>query len=437
MSVVIRVENVSKRYRLGVINRQMLYQDLQSRWARWRGRPDPNAPLHAKHSRDDGDTHEEFWALRDVSFEVRDGESVGIIGSNGAGKSTLLKILSEITAPTSGRALMKGRVASLLEVGTGFHPELTGRENVFLNGAILGMNRAEIAGKFDQIVDFSGVEQFIDTPVKRYSSGMRVRLAFAVAAHLQPEILIVDEVLAVGDVAFQEKCLTKMDESCRSGRTILFVSHNMTALDKLCRRGLVLENGRIVFDGTQTGAIEKYLEQNAGDPADLSAQHNRRGSGEILVSKVELGNRDGHKTTAIRAGEECRISLHYDKRTTKHYPNLTVAVIVSTNLDVPVFAHHNQLAGQLFGALPGAGVFVCSIPNLPLAAGSYHLRFRIKSDMLGGDALDGINDPIPFTVTGGDFHGSGVHLHPSFGCAQVKADWHVEPPDEQRAAEIA
>lgn len=434
MSVAIRVENVSKRYRLGVINRHMLYQDLQSRWARWRGQPDPNAPVLTAHRHSDPDAHEEFWALRDVSFEVQEGESVGVIGSNGAGKSTLLKILSEITAPTAGRVLMKGRVASLLEVGTGFHYELTGRENVFLNGAILGMARHEIARKFDQIVDFSGVEQFIDTPVKRYSSGMRVRLAFAVAAHLDPEILIIDEVLAVGDVAFQEKCLTKMDESCRSGRTVLFVSHNMTMLDALCRRGVVLEHGRLVFQGTQTAAIENYLERNIADPGDLSAQRNRRGSGEILVSKVELADRHGHKTTTVRAGEECRIFLHYDKRTAKQYPNLTAAVIVSTNLDAPVFAHHNRLAGQSLGSLPATGVLVCSIPDLPLASGSYHLRFGIKTDVVGGDVLDGINDAIPFTVTGGDFFGSGVHLPSSFGNVLVKADWRVETPAEQQPA---
>ena len=219
MSTVIKVENLSKLYRLGVINRDMLYKDLQSRWAKFRGKEDPNAPIGAKHRQrlEHGD---EFWALRNVDLEVKEGEILGIIGRNGAGKSTMLKILSQITAPTEGKIKVKGRIASLLEVGTGFHPELTGRENVYLNGAILGMTRKEVASKFDEIVAFAEIDEFIDTPVKRYSSGMYVRLAFAVAAHLDPEILIVDEVLAVGDAAFQQKCMSKMQSASQdSGKT--------------------------------------------------------------------------------------------------------------------------------------------------------------------------------------------------------------------------
>ena len=228
MSVAIRAENLGKQYRLGVINRKMFIAELQSRWARWRGRADPHAKIVEMQRGDRQKAQTEggnFWALRDVDFELRPGEVAGFIGPNGSGKSTLLKILSKVTAPTTGRVLMKGQIASLLEVGTGFHPDLTGRENVFLNGAILGMTRAEIARKFDEIVAFAELAAFIDTPVKRYSSGMYVRLAFAVAAHLQPEILIVDEVLAVGDASFQRKCIGKMGEVARSeGRTVLFVS---------------------------------------------------------------------------------------------------------------------------------------------------------------------------------------------------------------------
>ena len=268
MGTVIRVEDLSKQYHLGKIDRQMLYQELQSRWARWRGHEDPHASIHAKRNEGDGS----FWALRNVSFDIEMGDVVGIIGRNGAGKSTLLKILSQITAPTEGRVLLKGRVASLLEVGTGFHPELTGRENVYLNGAILGMSRREIAAKFDEIVSFAGVEEFLDTPVKRYSSGMTVRLAFAVAAHLEPETLVVDEVLAVGDETFQRKCLGKMDEvSQREGRTLLFVSHNMAAVNSLCRNTIVMDDGRIAFRGPTPEAVEFYLRNIAHqDVADHS-----------------------------------------------------------------------------------------------------------------------------------------------------------------------
>src|SRR6187397_1477848 len=244
MSSVLRIENLSKAYRLGEISRKVFWHDLRRRL-----RGDfTSAP----------DETERFWALRDVSFDLRDGEVLGLLGRNGAGKTTLLKVISRITSPTSGEVKMRGRVASLLEVGTGFHMELTGRDNVYLNGIILGMTRGEVRRKFDEIVAFSGIEEFIDTPVKRYSVGMRVRLAFAVAANLEPEVLVIDEVLAVGDAAFQQRCLGKIGEVSRSGRAVLFVSHNAASIESLCTRGVVLERGRVVFDGTQTEAIEHY-----------------------------------------------------------------------------------------------------------------------------------------------------------------------------------
>ncbi len=244
-NTVIEVNSLSKAYRLGVINHGMLYKDMQSWLARKRGKEDPHAKIDVfKREQADGD--DRFWALNDISFDIKQGDRLGIIGKNGAGKSTLLKILSRVTTPTSGDVKIKGHIASLLEVGTGFHPELTGRENIYLNGAILGMSRAEIKKKFDEIVDFSEVEKFLDTPVKRYSSGMYVRLAFAVAAHLEPEILIVDEVLAVGDLSFQKKCLGKMgDVSKKEGRTVLYVSHNLSSVEQLCNRVILLESGKI------------------------------------------------------------------------------------------------------------------------------------------------------------------------------------------------
>jgi lipopolysaccharide transport system ATP-binding protein len=263
--VVIRVENLSKQYRYGVLSHRALYKDVQSRWARFRGREDPNVRIgkfthHPSPASDDAD---HFWALKDINFEVKQGEVLGIIGKNGAGKSTLLKIMSRVTTPTEGQIKIKGRIASLLEVGTGFHPELTGRENIFLNGAILGMTKNEIKKKFDEIVGFAEIEKFIDTPVKRYSSGMYVRLAFAVAAHLEPEILIIDEVLAVGDASFQQKCLGKMGDVAKEGRTVLFVSHNMDAVRRLCDQALIFKQGSVSFWGYTDEAIHRYSKDSA------------------------------------------------------------------------------------------------------------------------------------------------------------------------------
>lgn len=258
---VIKVENISKEYRLGTISHGTLYRDLQSWSAKLFGKEDPNSQIGLDGHKVKSGT---FKALDNVSFDIKQGDVVGIIGRNGAGKSTLLKIISQVTGPNSGVIKIKGRIASLLEVGTGFHPELTGRENVFLNGAILGMSKIEIKHKFDEIVAFSEVEKFIDTPVKRYSSGMYVRLAFAVAAHLEPEILIVDEVLAVGDAQFQKKCLGKMQKVGEEGRTVLFVSHNMNAINQLCKRAVHLANGKVVSQGDVGGVVNQYLQTGFG-----------------------------------------------------------------------------------------------------------------------------------------------------------------------------
>src|SRR5690554_3598754 len=257
---ILKAENISKQYRLGLVGTGTLSHDLNRLWHRVRGKEDPYLKIGAVNDRSSKTKTEYVWALRDINFEVKQGEVLGIIGKNGAGKSTLLKLLSRVTIPTTGVIKTKGRIASLLEVGTGFHPELTGRENVFLNGAILGMTKAEITAKLDEIVEFSGCELYIDTPVKRYSSGMKVRLAFAVAAHLEPDILVVDEVLAVGDAEFQKKAIGKMqDISSEGGRTVLFVSHNMASVQNLCTRIVVIGNGQIEFDGEVQNGIEFYL----------------------------------------------------------------------------------------------------------------------------------------------------------------------------------
>ena len=298
---IISVENLSKRYQLGQIGATTLRDSAQRLWLRFRGRnPDHDAGnITTTSSSDSGAkshpspipaSSDNLWALRNVSFEVQSGEVFGIIGRNGAGKSTLLKILSRITEPTSGRAVMRGRVASLLEVGTGFHPELSGRENVYLNGAILGMKKAEIDQKFDEIVDFAGVDRFIDTPVKRYSSGMYVRLAFAVAAHLEPEILLVDEVLAVGDAEFQAKCLGKMDEVSKGGRTVLFISHNMAAVKSLCSRCARIQNGALTDIGNTEIVVDRYLADimQLTHHKEVAERQDRTGNGAVRITKMSV-----------------------------------------------------------------------------------------------------------------------------------------------------
>ncbi|NLT23666.1 MAG: ABC transporter ATP-binding protein [Syntrophorhabdus sp.] len=315
---VIKIEGVAKQYRLGSIGHGTLYRDVQSWLARIRGKEDPNSMIGSKPlARVEGKDH--FWALRDINLEIRQGDTVGIIGRNGAGKSTLLKILSRVTAPTRGVIKVRGRIASLLEVGTGFHPELTGRENIYINGAILGMSKGEINRKFDEIVEFAGVELFVDTPVKRYSSGMYVRLAFAVAAHLEPEILLVDEVLAVGDVEFQNKCLGKMDNVAKEGRTVLFVSHNMGAIRNLCRRAVLLDEGKVVVDGSADEGLAHYLSLKTMEKAVIGKEEiEARMEGVILrnnphIRFVEVGLYDanGEAKKAFYSNESIRLKIAF------------------------------------------------------------------------------------------------------------------------------
>jgi lipopolysaccharide transport system ATP-binding protein len=288
---VIEINGLSKLYRLGVIGTGTLSHDLNRIWARMRRKEDPYRKLGSVNNRESAGSAEYVWSLKEVNFQVNKGEVVGIIGKNGAGKSTLLKVLSRVTGPSEGSVRMKGRLASLLEVGTGFHPELTARENIYLNGAILGMTKSEIDNKFDEIVEFSGVNLYIDTPVKRFSSGMYVRLAFAVAAHLEPEILIVDEVLAVGDAEFQRKCIGKMKDVSGEGRTVLFVSHNMSSIKTLCTRVIYLENGKVVYDGDVHGGIQKYLKTDitaSSAVVEVDSAYRVLDSGKVHYTKASL-----------------------------------------------------------------------------------------------------------------------------------------------------
>jgi lipopolysaccharide transport system ATP-binding protein len=312
--VVIRIRNLSKEYHLGVISHGTLYQDLQSGWAKFLGKEDPNAKIGSIDRRQLNSRNDRFCALKDISFDVCQGDIIGIIGRNGAGKSTLLKIISRVTAPTKGTIKIKGRIASLLEVGTGFHSELTGRENIFLNGAILGMQKGEIEQKFDEIVKFSEIDKFIDTPVKRYSSGMYVRLAFAVAANLEPEILLVDEVLAVGDAAFQKKCLGKMGNIAKEGRTILFVSHNMGAVQSLCKRGIWINDGSIFEDGEVSHVINQYLQSSSDtligkkEWANFDCPRNNF----IKLCSVTLKDSKGNITSQINISEKAVFEIEYE-----------------------------------------------------------------------------------------------------------------------------
>lgn len=302
-NIAIKVENISKAYQLGEIGTGTISHDLERWYARMRGKEDPFLRIGETNDRSSKGTSDIVWSLKDINFEIEQGDAVGIIGRNGAGKSTLLKILSKVTAPTSGKITGKGRIASLLEVGTGFHPELSGRENIFLNGTILGMRKHEIKRKLDEIVDFSGVERYIDTPVKRYSSGMYVRLAFAVAAHLESEILIVDEVLAVGDAEFQKKCLGKMGEVSKGeGRTVLFVSHNMAAINAFCKKGILLKNGLVEFSGSSNDVITKYISEAESNTFKVLDVHNNNFSIEtvqIFQSDNDNGDLDISQDTTI------------------------------------------------------------------------------------------------------------------------------------------
>ncbi|MEI9897785.1 MAG: ABC transporter ATP-binding protein [Chthoniobacter sp.] len=427
MSAVIKLENLGKRYRLGDINRRMLYEDMQRFWARLRGKPDPFGLVGGPEKKAQATGSEEIWALKNVNLEIRDGDVVGIIGRNGSGKSTLLKILSKITAPTEGRALIKGRIASLLEVGTGFHSELTGRENVYMNAAILGMTKAETDQKFDEIVDFSGVEKFIDTPVKRYSSGMMVRLAFAVAAHIEPEILIIDEVLAVGDAAFQKKCLGKVSEVAREGRTVLFVSHQAAAVENLCTRGVVLAGGRVAFQGTQTEALGFYADSFGHFTGDLRDRADRKGSGELQVVAIEMRKPDGERVNSVATGQDIDLVLHFENHAQQPWPELKVYIDVKNQFDIPLFRHGNLYTGDSFGAaMPSRGALVCRLRKLPLPAGSYRINYLIRTTAHRSVLLDQIEAAIDLHVDGGDFYGTGRVPSVHDASFLVDGDWRLE-----------
>jgi lipopolysaccharide transport system ATP-binding protein len=390
--LAIQAVGVSKQYQLGRFrgSYDLLSERLASLFKRER----------------DGSRRERFWALDDVSFELGHGETLGILGRNGAGKSTLLKILSRVTPPTRGRVRIRGRVGALLEVGTGFNLELTGRENVFLNGAILGMRRAEIQRKFDDIVEFAEVERFIDTPVKRYSSGMYLRLAFSVAAHLEPEILIVDEVLAVGDAAFQRKCLGKMGEVTREGRTVVFVSHNTGAVENLCQNALVLERGHIVFSGGVEDSIRVYMTEvlSSVTETSLREREDRAGTGAVRLTSFRVEDDAGSPAVGARTGETCSFVFDYECPDGRSQRNVVASFAIQTAAGTPLILHRTNFTNEDFELIPPTGSIRCTIPRFPLAPGTYLLAAAVEA---GGEVADHLTVAAQLDVEPGDFFGTG------------------------------
>lgn len=335
---------------------------------------------------------DEFWAIKDISFTVNEGDVVGIIGRNGAGKSTLLKIISRITPPTTGQITLRGRVSNLLEVGTGFHPELTGRENIYLNGAILGMTRKEIKRKFDAIVDFSEIEKFLEMPVKHYSSGMYMRLAFAVAAHLESEILLVDEVLAVGDVQFQKKCLSKMGEISRAGRTVFFVSHNLSALQSLCTKGIFLAKGQIESQGNISKVIKKYYQTfvRAGESSMLHGKTiDRVGTGVIQFRSVRFFDKNRRLITSIKSGDPLTIKLDYVSRNKQKIDNVNISLAINNMFGQRIAILNNKLVGSAYHAIPEIGSFTMQIQAVPLVPGRYDMNLFLE---VNGEVADWLQE---------------------------------------------
>ncbi|AIG30058.1 hypothetical protein IA01_06075 [Flavobacterium psychrophilum] len=376
---IIKAEDISKQYRLGLVGTGTLKDDIKRWWHNIRGKEDPFLKIGQANNRATKGESDYVWSLQDINFEINQGDSVGIIGRNGAGKSTLLKILSQVTQPTTGKIYTKGRIASLLEVGTGFHPELTGRENIFLNGAILGMRKHEIARKLDEIIAFSGVERYIDTPVKRYSSGMYVRLAFAVAAHLESEILIIDEVLAVGDADFQKKCLGKMNQVSKGeGRTVLFVSHNMAAVKSLCNRGIVLHNGKIGFDGNINDSVNNYLNEINFD--DFSKKNINKKQVENGIGKIEILN----SGKFIEHNETIRVQIDFSQEVL----NINIGLALLNVNKVKVFTAVHFIKNPIKS-------IICEIPKDFLLKGNYSLDI---ATFVNDNVFDYIEDVCLFQI---------------------------------------
>jgi lipopolysaccharide transport system ATP-binding protein len=407
-NVVLKAENISKQYRLGYVGSGSLKDDAQRWWARMRGKEDPLLTIGEINDRSSKGESDYVWALKDINFEIEQGDTVGIIGRNGAGKSTLLKILSKVTAPTTGNIKVKGRIASLLEVGTGFHGELTGRENIYLNGAIMGMRKHEITRKLDEIVDFAGVERYLDTPVKRYSSGMYVRLGFAVAAHLENEILIVDEVLAVGDAEFQRKCLGKMrDVANGEGRTILFVSHNIAAIQNLCKKGIYLLDGKIMANDIIDDSIHEYYKNFKSDNTHLSLIKSRKGNGDLIFVDGKIKSNNGD---IIETFNNLFIELFFKLKDNVNINQFKIEIGVNNDKGIRVAWMSTDMSSVVLDIINNRIKF--EIYNIPLSPGNYNLNLYCE---LNNDIADWIFDVLPFTIVEKDYYGTGKVVSSSQG----------------------
>jgi lipopolysaccharide transport system ATP-binding protein len=421
----IKVENISKLYRVGIKNQKpdtlfgsigSFIQSPVKNFKKLRGLSHFNN-LNDKNI---------FWALNDISFDVKKGEAIGIVGPNGAGKSTLLKILSRISEPSFGQARIKGRISSLLEVGTGFHPELTGRDNIYMNGTILGMTRNEIDRKLDQIIDYSGVERHIDTSLKFYSSGMKVRLGFAVAAFMEQEIIIMDEVLAVGDAEFQKKCLGTMENVRSQGRTVLFVSHDLNAIQTLCKRAILLKNGSLVADGNSTEVIQEYLDSKDEETTLLHERKDRSGKGEVMLNDISLVDNNSNRTVPlVLTGTDVSFYISYKSIVYDQLKQLEIGIDIFNQSRRFITPLHARVDSNKLMDIPQTGVMECKIENLPLLSGKYRMDINLYAN---GKHCDGVRDAFFFEVSNGGYyeqaynngHGSeGVYMH---------QDWKLHDP---------
>ena len=425
MNSVLKGENISKQYRLGQVGTGTLSHDLRRFWYSIRGKQNPYLQVGVENDRSGKKQADYVWALKDINFDIKQGEMVGVIGKNGAGKSTLLKLLSRVTSPTTGTIKVKGRIAALLEVGTGFHPELTGRENVFLNGAILGMNKSEIVSKLDEIVAFSGCEMYIDTPVKRYSSGMIVRLGFSVAAHLEPEILIVDEVLAVGDAEFQDKCIGKMKDISGEGRTVLFVSHNMASMKALCKKGILMDKGRITHDGTMNDIVEQYLSTATKSSSEgvIPDNASRINTGLMKYEKINIVNAKGQLIDKVSYLADIQIQMELESTVAKE--DLIIDVRINSRDGIKLVHCMNKYDDNSKSAIvKGKNKISCKIQN-QLQPGNYSVTIGVHD--LSGMTMEFVEDIIDFTVLNiGEGKNAGFTYDFKLGYVRFNSKWKIE-----------